>query len=789
MFTLVEFLLREFQYSYRPLNDFFLWLCTTSNRFGLLKHFFINLEKRQKIQKLQQFDKLVRKLYKKRKLTILMKNEFVFPFIDSPGVMNALCLHARASNHPQGVVDALSNLDISTISELQLQLNVWAKLKLGLPEEAMNDLLSTSPKNTISDDLAESFLVDNICDYARDTERPNKELHDYVDLWINTFFDQTLHQFSSKLLHRRYVNAIAGVCHYYLICREPGKAQRVIEKLNVASLSQRNILRTLNFIRTADKSRALRSICRNLYDAAPNNIRVKAAYVDVLLSCGDYDEANNILETLHTGKFSKKQQSHAWLKFAQAYRTHGLPELAARHLIKHLELKFANDNLSIKGELIALTDLSARNPAVTLDWNAIFTHLHAYDFETINHLLGAAFVRLDIHKFNRLQSHMTAQLQKIAPDTWKTKELLPLVTLLYKLGRKKQILELLGAHATNDNTLKMYSAFADSDPVKALHYRSLRYRDAFLLHFSGSGSTSGTSVLYPEKDLCGEVFSSFFYEAEFAERGRFSAICDDRLLSVYQRNFPYIQFIPKKPARRENSGVQAIDEIPGRLRQFLDQQALSQCDGATFFSFDHVPHYQTASCQNNLKQGWIKPRSDLQEAWRQKLSVVGGKKHIAISANSTLSAPNRDVHMVSLQHWSAIFRLENIVFINVNPAIDSYKCRLISEHYATNLINPDFDLYNDFENLVAVLSVVDCAILPANSLMDLSAAVGVKTYVFSPTKIMRNWVLPNMNSYVFSNNVQFVMAADESFPAGEVLAEQLAQQLVVDFDLEHAPPG
>ena len=786
MFTLVEFLVREFRYSNRRLNDFFLWLCIVFNRFDLLKHFFQNLAKRQKVQQLQQLDKLVRKLFKKRKLAVLMKSDFAFPFIDSLGVMNALCLHARANNYPEGVVDALSNLDLKEVPTLQLQLHVWAKLKTGLPDEALEELLLKAPQCTAPDELAELFLIDNICDFAKAKNSPNEQLDVYIERWISICFDKNLHKFSSKTFHRRYINAITGVCHYYLICGKPDKAQEIIQKMNPALLSEKSIVWTMNFINKANRGQALRDFCRDLYNAASNKIRVKVAYVDVLLGSGEYDEANKIVNTLDGGSLTRKQQSHVWFKFSQVYRNHGLHESAVCYLIKYLELKAANDKLSKKGELIALADLSGSNRAVTLDWDVIFTYLHTYDFETLNHLLGAAFVRLEIHNFDRLQSYVVAQLQKTALDTWKLEHVVPLVTLLYKLGRQKPILELLGPYAINDNTLKMYLAFARNDPVEALYYRSLRYRDTFLKYVPGSSSSSGTRVLYPEKDLCGEVFSSFFYQAEFSERGPFSAICDDRLLSLYQRNFPDIQFIPKKSARSKTAGVQGIDDMPDRLLLFLDRPALARCEGATFFSFNPVPQYKTEACQNNLERGWIKPRADLQRAWRHELSVGGGKRHIAISANSTLSAPNRDVHMVSLQHWSAIFNLKDVVFINVNPAFDRHKCRQLAEQHAINVISPDFDLYNDFENLIAVLSVVDCAILPANSLMDFAAAVGVKTYVFSPTKIMRNWVLPNMNSYVFSNNVQFIMADDESFPAGAVLARRLAQQLITDFELDHA---
>ena len=68
---------------------------------------------------------------------------------------------------------------------------------------------------------------------------------------------------------------------------------------------------------------------------------------------------------------------------------------------------------------------------------------------------------------------------------------------------------------------------------------------------------------------------------------------------------------------------------------------------------------------------------------------------------------------------------------------------------------PTFDLFNDFESLIATMCSLDVAILPSNSLMDFAASVGLRTYVFSPSGMMKSWAYPGTDRYIFSKQVQF----------------------------------
>ena len=58
------------------------------------------------------------------------------------------------------------------------------------------------------------------------------------------------------------------------------------------------------------------------------------------------------------------------------------------------------------------------------------------------------------------------------------------------------------------------------------------------------------------------------------------------------------------------------------------------------------------------------------------------------------------------------------------------------------------------------MSLLDIAIVPPNNMMDFSAALGIKSIVFSPSNIMQAWAVNN-NNYIFSDNVKFIFPEEK----------------------------
>ena len=129
--------------------------------------------------------------------------------------------------------------------------------------------------------------------------------------------------------------------------------------------------------------------------------------------------------------------------------------------------------------------------------------------------------------------------------------------------------------------------------------------------------------------------------------------------------------------------------------------------------------------------------------------------------------------MVDLSYWGPIFNIPNLKFVNLNPDLDDAEVERLSKLFGADIINPDVDLYNDFDNLLAIISVMDFTIMPANNLMDFAAALGRPTAVFSPSSIMRCWAVED-DRYLFSKQVKFVFPGYTGQSIGDLVQKGAA---------------
>ncbi|WP_313026053.1 hypothetical protein [Pseudomonas lopnurensis] len=332
-----------------------------------------------------------------------------------------------------------------------------------------------------------------------------------------------------------------------------------------------------------------------------------------------------------------------------------------------------------------------------------------------------------------------------------------LAACYYRTGRLSE-LRLLDSRVSYDNSdWKLYMSFGLGDLMGVMDHRGKTIKGSFSLYYPKTAPGKNKRALVPEKDLCGEAFNSLFYPAVLANEGGFTVVCDTRLYTLMRNNFPEIDFIPKTPRYMLEKKSDLFDRLPYNLSSYLDNVSYKATLGFDFFTIDYRKYFLAEDSQQGRVTGWIKPSSSLVDFWKKKLSVFSGKSLIGFCANSTVRSRIRDMHMISIDYWTDIFALKNTVFINLNASLDDIECFSISERFGVEVFNPGFDLFNDFDNLLALMSVLDFGVLPANNLMDFAAAVGLKSIVFSPSNIMRSWILEGEDSYVFSRNITFVL--------------------------------
>jgi hypothetical protein len=395
------------------------------------------------------------------------------------------------------------------------------------------------------------------------------------------------------------------------------------------------------------------------------------------------------------------------------------------------------------------------------DWNAIIKLLeNEYDYALANFLILAALGHQKINYIDKVKN----LLVKI--DHEKTRlsferAMTMIAAAYYRSGEKEKLQQLDKLFKIDSTSWEIYMSFGKGKILEAMNYRGETIKSTFL-RFYPYKLGGDKEILTPEKDICGEAFNPLFYSALSKSKSDITIICDNRLYTILLKTFPYIHFIPKTPRYIQKTNTENFDQIHNyNLRDFLDNHSFKQSKGSNFFTLDYTTLYEHEETKLGRRNGWFNIDEDLKSLWKNKLG--SSKKLIGISGNSTLRSRIRDMHMISMDHWEEIFNLPNCKFVNLNASLEEEDIKEYSKKFNIEFINPNIDLFNDFDNLLAIMSILDFAIVPANNLMDFASSVGTDAIVFSPSNIMKTWATKNQR-YIFSDNVKFIFPENNYQP-------------------------
>jgi hypothetical protein len=443
-------------------------------------------------------------------------------------------------------------------------------------------------------------------------------------------------------------------------------------------------------------------------------------------------------------------------------------------------------NLSEAGYKRLSIQLSTQSEAFSLDWEDETQWLRKnYSIRSALLLLTSAFTREEHSAFDELLAIVISRLPAAARYDIES-PLQNILNLLYKRGESDRAKSLLArlSPPKYGSYFEMIKAFCFGDPVRALDAREDHVLEQLTTQLDrelGNTNRGDREILCPEQHIAGELYNSYFFRTEINQRKPFTVICDERLLTIFQRCFKEIEFVPKAPRISIIKNRTRFDGVPLDLSRYLDRASLDYFRSGAPFRISVSDQYANTLALGTRKHGWLKPDSERAATVRSELERFRGKTLAGFAAASTTRSPVRDLSFVDLSHWGTIFALPDTVFINLNPAFDSEKAEEIRKRFEIEIYLPSIDLFNDFEGLLAIMSQLNFAILPSNSLMDFAASIALRTYVFSPTGMMANWTLPDSRRYVFSDKVEFFCGRPGE-PKHE-LARRLASSISKDFYL------
>ena len=130
--------------------------------------------------------------------------------------------------------------------------------------------------------------------------------------------------------------------------------------------------------------------------------------------------------------------------------------------------------------------------------------------------------------------------------------------------------------------------------------------------------------------------------------------------------------------------------------------------------------------------------------WRARLREAAGREGfgqrsaftaVGIAWRSSITTPGRATFYAKPADLAPIFQLDNVLICNLQYDLTAAESEEIALMFgARTLVTfPDLDLYNDLDEAAAFMSTLDIVISPLISTVDLAGALGIATWVFSPT--------------------------------------------------------
>lgn len=239
----------------------------------------------------------------------------------------------------------------------------------------------------------------------------------------------------------------------------------------------------------------------------------------------------------------------------------------------------------------------------------------------------------------------------------------------------------------------------------------------------------GSSMFLIADEGVGDEIRTAQYLDELAGRYRVTATCDPRLLPLFRRSFPSVDFVGVP--RRVRGSLNPVYD--GRYSDFILASHLpAHCDPHVAAA-DHVTFGQNLTF--NRFAGTL-PRADtgayLVPDPARAVPKDGQNLKVGLVWKSHLSGGTRRMMYLGVEQLRPLLDVDGVDFWSVQHAIDPAEAEYCNEHGIRQI--EDVDLFDDFEGLAGHLASMDLVIGISTVPMELAAAVGTPTWLlgFSP---------------------------------------------------------
>ncbi len=283
--------------------------------------------------------------------------------------------------------------------------------------------------------------------------------------------------------------------------------------------------------------------------------------------------------------------------------------------------------------------------------------------------------------------------------------------------------------------------------------------------WQGEPLAGRTVLVYAEQGVGDEISFSLFFNDLASLAARCLVLCDPRLVPLYERSFPEIEIIgaPREKYRQLIQSMPPVDFqfAAGSLAKYLRPEL------------------------DDLKPSLIADPLRV-EHWRQRFAELGPEPKIGISWSTSKKNAFRRLAHSNLEEWGPILGVPKVKFVNLFYGDVTDDLEYARKEFNIDIINfagSEIDLYDDFDDLFAMMSALDMIITTPSSIATLACNLGKKCWYFYTPRIMWRTMGKNhvpwfmeANPLYFSNPEEFAAAAVRAAKAVRALTDKHCQQ-------------
>ena len=245
-------------------------------------------------------------------------------------------------------------------------------------------------------------------------------------------------------------------------------------------------------------------------------------------------------------------------------------------------------------------------------------------------------------------------------------------------------------------------------------------------------------LILREQGVGDEILYATMYKDVLEDWPNVQIECEKRLLNLFKNSFRKYsaRFVESGKISNNDKNLKAFDNVlyAGSLGKYYRKK---------IFDFDKLP-YLLADKNKIAKQ-------------QLYFNQFNNKKNIGISWRSFNNRYSNEKSL-TLFDFEKLFKIKNCNIINLQYGNVSEEISKFEKETGFEIFtNNEIDLFNDLDNLAALLKNIDIFITISNSTAHLAGALGIKTFLIKPSNhaLFHYWNQPNERSPWY-NSIQLI---------------------------------